>query len=291
LLQERMRQLPQRRVRRNFTLDPALYGRPQRETLVQVYPVLRTATALAAFLFIFVLAANLFLGGAGELMSEAQPAMAPFASDEAMIAETPLGTAAEEPLEEAVEETYAVEEEAAEEALMMEEEAELVPAPPFEEAPVESELDGPLIEAESSLEEPAADPNMAVPLDRESLTDMQEADVAAAERAPAIAPTMTAESAPVFLPTRESETVDDGELGGDLAAADEAEMLESYPEPEPKLVEEIAQDQELEPVTTGSEVREREGIFTAISLGGIALLLGVVLVILILLTLLARRRL
>ena len=39
-------QLPQRRVPRNFTLDPALYGRPARQPLIQAYPVLRAATGL-----------------------------------------------------------------------------------------------------------------------------------------------------------------------------------------------------------------------------------------------------
>src|SRR5210317_1377019 len=43
LLKQQIHRLPQRRVRRNFTLDPALYGRPRREPLVQAYPVLRTA--------------------------------------------------------------------------------------------------------------------------------------------------------------------------------------------------------------------------------------------------------
>ena len=49
LVKQSLRHLPQRPVPRNFILDPAQYGRPARQPWVQVYPVLRTATALAAF--------------------------------------------------------------------------------------------------------------------------------------------------------------------------------------------------------------------------------------------------
>jgi len=51
-----LRQLPPRRVPRNFTLDPAVYGRPTRQPLlVQYYPALRAATVLTAvFLFIAI---------------------------------------------------------------------------------------------------------------------------------------------------------------------------------------------------------------------------------------------
>lgn len=56
LVQQQLRGLPPRRVPRNFTLDPALYGRPQREPLVQAYPALRLATALTAFFFVLALA-------------------------------------------------------------------------------------------------------------------------------------------------------------------------------------------------------------------------------------------
>jgi anti-sigma factor RsiW len=58
-LKETLRQLPSRRVPRNFTLDPALYGRPERQPLVQFYPALRTATVLAAFFFVFAVVAGL----------------------------------------------------------------------------------------------------------------------------------------------------------------------------------------------------------------------------------------
>ncbi len=56
LVRENLRRLPRRRAPRNFTLDPALYGRPQREPLVQAYPVLRAATVLTAFFFVLAVA-------------------------------------------------------------------------------------------------------------------------------------------------------------------------------------------------------------------------------------------
>lgn len=62
VLRQEMRSMPRRRVPRNFTLDPALYGRPQRSSLANAYPILRTATALTAFLFVIALVANLTMG-------------------------------------------------------------------------------------------------------------------------------------------------------------------------------------------------------------------------------------
>ena len=59
--QAQMRALPARRVPRNFTLDPAVYAPPRREPLGRAYPALRTATALAAVMFVLALGA--LLGG------------------------------------------------------------------------------------------------------------------------------------------------------------------------------------------------------------------------------------
>lgn len=77
-LRQVMRQMPQRRVPRNFTLDPAVYGRPARQPLIQAYPILRGATALTAVFLIFTLAAGLFTGlGSGAqsvAVEEAAPA-------------------------------------------------------------------------------------------------------------------------------------------------------------------------------------------------------------------------
>src|SRR5690606_32737251 len=63
LLKAEMRAMPRRRVPRNFSLDPAVYGKPKAQPMMQLYPVLRGATALTAFLLIFTLALGAFRGG------------------------------------------------------------------------------------------------------------------------------------------------------------------------------------------------------------------------------------
>ncbi len=55
-MQQLMAAVPRRRVPRNFTLDPAEYGRPARQPLLQAQPVLRVATVLTAVLFVIMLA-------------------------------------------------------------------------------------------------------------------------------------------------------------------------------------------------------------------------------------------
>ena len=62
LLKLQMRSMPRRRVPRSFSLDPALYGRPKAQPMMQLYPVLRGATALTAFFLIFTLALGMFRG-------------------------------------------------------------------------------------------------------------------------------------------------------------------------------------------------------------------------------------
>jgi len=57
-----LRALSRRRVPRSFALDLALYARPKARPLMQLYPVLRGATAMTAFLLIFTLALGIFQG-------------------------------------------------------------------------------------------------------------------------------------------------------------------------------------------------------------------------------------
>jgi len=64
-LKLQLRAMPRRRVPRSFALNPAAYARPKAQPLLQLYPALRGATALAAFLFIFVLALGAFRGQFG----------------------------------------------------------------------------------------------------------------------------------------------------------------------------------------------------------------------------------
>jgi hypothetical protein len=55
-VKQMMAAVPRRRVPRNFTLDPAKYGRPAPHPLLQAQPALRLATVLTAVIFIIVLA-------------------------------------------------------------------------------------------------------------------------------------------------------------------------------------------------------------------------------------------
>lgn len=74
-LQQTLRQLPSRPVPRSFTLDPARYGRPQPQPLVQLYPALRLATALTAVFLIAVVVLDLLTpAGAPSFSGLAEPA-------------------------------------------------------------------------------------------------------------------------------------------------------------------------------------------------------------------------
>lgn len=135
-LQMQMRQMPRRRVPRNFTLDPAVYGRPQRQPLFQFYPAMRAAAVLTAFFFILAISADLFLpsqGGMAEMSSAPQ--------DVAMMAdEVPEEYAAETAVAapmaaQAVEVTRAVTETVVEEG-----EAVMAEAAPMLEAPAEEAM-------------------------------------------------------------------------------------------------------------------------------------------------------
>jgi hypothetical protein len=99
-LQTQMRQMPRRRVPRNFTLDPAVYGRPQRQPLFQLYPVMRTAAVLTAIFFILAIGADLFLAGQSNLaVSSSAPQGVAMATEEVtteMAMEAPLAAQAVE---------------------------------------------------------------------------------------------------------------------------------------------------------------------------------------------------
>lgn len=62
LMKLQLRAMPRRRAPRSFTLDPALFARPKAQPVLQLYPVLRGATALTALLLIFTLALGAFRG-------------------------------------------------------------------------------------------------------------------------------------------------------------------------------------------------------------------------------------
>lgn len=163
LLKQQLRQLPQRRVPRSFVLDPAVYGRPQKQPLLQLYPAMRVATVLTAFLFVLVLSLDMFLaGGASE-------SAAPAADNVAMVMEE---AAAEMPAAEAAVSIEPVTEIAAEEIVEQEQvvaEAETVV--------VELESEKPVDDASS---QPEAEP-AAAEMAEESAADAVEEETAGAE--------------------------------------------------------------------------------------------------------------
>lgn len=124
LIRQQMRALPRRSVPRSFTLDPAVYGAPHKEPLVQAYPVLRAATALTAFFFVMALAFSLVNKGAFSQSAAMAPMAAEAPMEESEIAAAPQ-MAADEVVTEEVAADTAVEESAASGAM------------PAAEAPVE----------------------------------------------------------------------------------------------------------------------------------------------------------
>ncbi len=88
-----LRQLPSRQVPRNFTLDPALYGRPARQPLVTYYPALRAATVLTAVFLFFIVGLNLFSFADEQMASAPDMALSQFAVEPAN--EEAVGVAAD----------------------------------------------------------------------------------------------------------------------------------------------------------------------------------------------------
>lgn len=183
-------QLPRARAPRNFTLDPAVYGRPQPQPAFQLYPALRVATALAAFFFVIAVVLDLATpaGGLGQPLAAVGLQEAPGAAEvemaeEAMDAEPRAVTRVVEevvvegePIEvtrlvtETVEEEEmaAAEEEAPaaqEEAEMeVEEEVEEMPEEPAEEEAMEAEM------ASEPDEERTVEPTEEAGAEAEALT-------------------------------------------------------------------------------------------------------------------------
>lgn len=197
LIKQSLRQLPQREVPRNFILDPAAFTRrPDPQPWVQAYPVLRTATALAAFFFIFALAAGIFTGFGG---AEA-PGLAP-AADVAQVEEIAVTRVETETVTEefetsggeaeTIEEDTAETTEDAEVELFEEAEEEMADEESAEVTPEEAEV------VESMAEEPVID-EAASPAEPLPTTTPQ-ADAAADEATPELQATAAAEA--TFTPT------------------------------------------------------------------------------------------
>ncbi len=266
-LKQQMRGLPQRRVPRNFMLDPQKYGRPQSAPLIQAYPLLRTATALTAIFFVFALAANLFLSDFGGDMSS--ESAAPIAMDSLVeitrvMTETVVGEG------ESVEVTRVVAEEA-----IIEEEAVADVA-----AAVEESLE---LEAPEEMQSEAFG------------TDIQRESVPAAE--------MPIDATRMIAGTTEFDEADlEASDALEIPASDEAaeELDESITIPQAAATQAAAQADSNAPDTQADEVvsnREMlneivdQSLFVIDPWLAVMLLSGGLLLILLLLTLLARRRL
>lgn len=59
-LRQNMRQLPQRRIPRNFTLDPALYAKPKPQPLLPFVPAMRVASVLTAVFLVIAIGAEFY---------------------------------------------------------------------------------------------------------------------------------------------------------------------------------------------------------------------------------------
>ena len=237
LIKQSLRQLPQREVPRNFILNPAEFRqRPAPQPWVTAYPVLRTATALAAFFFIFAVVAGAFTGfGVGD--AELSAPAADVAEVEVTRVVTELVT------EEGEAQSAAVAEDAGDETIA---DGALVEEAAADEEAADSAL-GAEVEtfeevAEEALEEeesPAKATSVASTAVAETTNAIQDDAEDAPQPAgtPLVAPTPTAQptatvstlpriTPPTPLPDR------DPEIGRDEADEDEADGVAEAPEEE-----------------------------------------------------------
>jgi len=206
---QNLRQLPRRRVPRNFTLDPALYQAPQRRPLAQLYPAMRVATALTAVFLIIAVAADLLtLGGAGGAAFSA----APVAMESEAVEESAADAIAE------AEAPAAAAEMVAEEAMTQD---STESANQGEEAPAEEAEAAPQMEV-------AAEPETAV-------TEIEEETATAPQEPLAAAPVLPVKPTPIVIgpetntQTEEGAPLDDGASG----ATTEADLSQTAVAPTP----------------------------------------------------------
>lgn len=279
LIKQQLRQLPSRSVPRNFTLDPARYGRPQRQPLLQLYPALRVATVLTAFFFILAVAAEVVTSGAGvPAIADVVATAEPFgAAEEVEVTRVVQVEVVEEG--EAVEVTRLVTEEVLVEEEAMEEAAEVVEEEAMAEEPAEEPA------AEMAQEVPAAEATAAATMTGEAaLTPEAAADLTAS---PTSTPTVAATTARTAPPTA---TISEIPRPSPPAVEDDR-ALTSVVSPE-------AEDQEVGTAvsaqngTTQAEQPEggRQRPLPLSSLRLLQIGLGSLLVILAAVTLMARRR-
>ncbi len=154
VIKQNVRALPKVRAPRNFTLDPALYGRPTSQVLFNLYPVMRTATALAAIVLVFLFSLDLFSarGEREDLVAEAPIETvlesSNFANEESAV-EQAAPAAGADLFETAESEADVEAEEAMEEEIVEEESMEEAEAPAEAEIMLEEE---PIVSDEASGE-------------------------------------------------------------------------------------------------------------------------------------------
>lgn len=137
LIKKNLKQLPQVSAPRNFTLDPALYGVPEPDSAIRLYPILRTATVLVSIFFVIAVGAALLIPQGGSMESMA---LAPMAGEIVGDAQNVIPEAEQKFMEVPLEEAAApiVETEVlAEEEIVSE--AEMAVEAPAEEAPAPAE--------------------------------------------------------------------------------------------------------------------------------------------------------
>lgn len=193
-IKNNLRQLPQVRAPRNFTLDPALYGAPELEPAVRLYPILRTATVLVGIFFVIAVGAALLLPQGGEMGSLALAPMAGEVADDGRAIVTEVEQELmEAPIEEMaspiVEAEMLVEEEMAVEAP-----AEEVPAP-AEETVAGTPPAGAALEADQVVEEALEQETVAEEAVSEGELEEAEPGISAAAPIPAEDQKMTEEAA------------------------------------------------------------------------------------------------
>lgn len=137
LIKKNLKQLPQVSAPRNFTLDPALYGVPEPDSAIRLYPILRTATVLVSIFFVIAVGAALLIPQGGSMESMA---LAPMAGEIVGDAQNVIPEAEQKfmevPLEEAAAPIVETEVLAEEEVVS---EAEMAVEAPAEEAPAPAE--------------------------------------------------------------------------------------------------------------------------------------------------------
>lgn len=305
-VRQSLRQLPQRRVSRNFTLDPALYGRPARQPLVQYYPALRAATVLTAVLFFFAISLGLYTSADESAMTAAPAAdvaMEPAPGDASTAVEvTRVVTEMEEPAAETMPDSQtgaaeldmepAAEEEAMEEAAedeaMDEAVEEAAEEPAGEEAaPVEATAVPTLLPAvggassAAATAEPATDDGEAAPVVQAtaSLAPLPTATQSLLPRATATEPPLRGYLAPEELSTElpDSTAVAQFNYSVTSESAAEREGTANEIEDTETAVYQLRHEERISPTWSGVQI--------------LAVALLLLLVVLLAVTLYARRQL